>query len=492
MYGIDKGMVPKQTKTHEELTKEHQSALVNKDTLAIVKCLIDLAQIERYRGDYDLAFDRLWDALLIAEKQQLDNQLITIYRGLGILYDIYEKDSLALQHLYTSLSLSKELAIDKPYTKHQVVSSYFSIATFWRDRKNYEEALVYLDSCTIIFDPPRILPYILADRGFCNLQLENLAEAEKLLFRAQHHLVNMNAPYVVANLSFIGDLKKEQFQYDSALVYYNKSLQLMDERNVHLEFKPDLLEKISEIYTIKGECLKAVSSMKESKKSFEQLFSTSSKSSQRLFEIKNKYKAEITENQKLIERQESLIEQKNEELFRLFLLFGLTLIIFISVYLLYYQRNKIKKLSLVGELDRAKNKAVLEIKSKELTSYAIKMIEMEDAVNAILDVVKKSHPENYQLLKKKYAKGTNNSWEEFNRRFVEVNNDFYSTLCKKHPNLSSTELKHCALIKLNLNSHEMAKILNISLQSVHTSRYRIRKKMGLPSNSSLTIYIGSI
>ena len=80
-------------------------------------------------------------------------------------------------------------------------------------------------------------------------------------------------------------------------------------------------------------------------------------------------------------------------------------------------------------------------------------------------------------------------WNDFNRRFIEINNQFYAKLRQKHPDLTATELKHCALIKLNLDNLEMSKILNISLQSVHTSRYRIRKKLNLLQEENLSNYI---
>ncbi|MCL7764014.1 tetratricopeptide repeat protein [Polaribacter sp. Z014] len=480
------------SKSYKEFSDSYNLAVKNKDTLSMISFRIKLSNFDRFRGNYDMAFDKLWEALVIAEEKKMQPQLLLIYRGLGILYDLYNKDELALENLEKALSLGKQLLLAKEIKKNEVASCYFNIAGFWRARKEYKKALVYLDSCVSVHKKSKILPYVMTDRGYCNLQLGNLGEAEKLLFEAKHHLEEIEATYLVTNLSFIGDLKKEQYKYNDALHYYQESLNILEKKVLHLELKPDLLQKIAEIYTIKGDLLAAVNHMKASKISYEKLFGTNSRQNQRLFEIKNKYLTEITESNKLIDLQKAVIVENDKKVFRILIIFGFVIIGVIALYLFYYQRNRIKKLSLISSLDKEKNKAVLRIKSKELTAHALQMIEKEEALHDLLQIVKKSDLASFKSLEHKYAKGSDKSWEEFNKRFTEVNVNFYESLCKIHPDLSATELKHCALIKLNFNSHEMSKVLNISVQSVHTSRYRIRKKIGLNKSESLQTYIGSI
>ena len=74
---------------------------------------------------------------------------------------------------------------------------------------------------------------------------------------------------------------------------------------------------------------------------------------------------------------------------------------------------------------------------------------------------------------------TNKNWKEFEARFVEINSIFHKVLTDQFPNLTANELKLCALIKLNFSGKEMANLLGIGLESIHTLRYRLRKKMGL-------------
>jgi DNA-binding CsgD family transcriptional regulator len=59
----------------------------------------------------------------------------------------------------------------------------------------------------------------------------------------------------------------------------------------------------------------------------------------------------------------------------------------------------------------------------------------------------------------------------------------------KHSALTPNDLRLCAYLRLNLSSKEIAPLLNISTRSVEVKRYRLRKKMNLPREASLTNYI---
>ncbi|OYT12319.1 MAG: hypothetical protein B6I18_01010 [Bacteroidetes bacterium 4572_112] len=77
--------------------------------------------------------------------------------------------------------------------------------------------------------------------------------------------------------------------------------------------------------------------------------------------------------------------------------------------------------------------------------------------------------------------------------FIEKSNrDFYSKLNSKFPNLTNNEQRLCTLLRLNLSSKEIANIQNITEKSVEMNRYRLRKKIQIPSSESLTEYIKSI
>lgn len=80
-------------------------------------------------------------------------------------------------------------------------------------------------------------------------------------------------------------------------------------------------------------------------------------------------------------------------------------------------------------------------------------------------------------------------WEDFEVWFTEIHTGFYSELRESHPKLSESELKVCALLRLNLISKDIAKVMNVQPSSIDIYRHRIRKKLELSSEENLSTYL---
>jgi PAS domain S-box-containing protein len=80
-------------------------------------------------------------------------------------------------------------------------------------------------------------------------------------------------------------------------------------------------------------------------------------------------------------------------------------------------------------------------------------------------------------------------WKMFIANFEEVHPGFFSRLKKTHPLLSSSDIKHCACIKMNFDTKEIARFFNIKASSVQISRVRLKKKMNLSDSTDLRSYI---
>ncbi|MFD0861751.1 helix-turn-helix transcriptional regulator [Sungkyunkwania multivorans] len=61
-----------------------------------------------------------------------------------------------------------------------------------------------------------------------------------------------------------------------------------------------------------------------------------------------------------------------------------------------------------------------------------------------------------------------------------------------YPNLTSNDVKHCILIKLNLSVKETAQSLNVSTHAVKMARKRVKKKIGLADSDSLKNHVSTI
>jgi DNA-binding CsgD family transcriptional regulator len=136
----------------------------------------------------------------------------------------------------------------------------------------------------------------------------------------------------------------------------------------------------------------------------------------------------------------------------------------------------------------------LEHKENQLNAITFQMLQK----NELLEEIKAAIENETAISEKQLLKIVNKhftqdqSWNDFDRFFESINKNFYTRLKQKYPDISSNDLKICALIKLNLSIKEMASILNISPDSVKTARYRLRKKLQLASEENLTDFILSI
>lgn len=136
----------------------------------------------------------------------------------------------------------------------------------------------------------------------------------------------------------------------------------------------------------------------------------------------------------------------------------------------------------------------IDHKESQLSAITIQMLEKNELLDEIKTILNKKEPTSEKEIKKLVSKYTiqDNSWKDFDNYFESVNKNFYTRLKSKYPEISSNDLKICALIKLNLSIKEMASILNISPDSVKTARHRLRKKLQLSTEENLTDFILSV
>jgi DNA-binding CsgD family transcriptional regulator len=139
----------------------------------------------------------------------------------------------------------------------------------------------------------------------------------------------------------------------------------------------------------------------------------------------------------------------------------------------------------------------LEEKNKRLAINTLKLVKKNEFENSIvsklLEISKISDPESKKKIRRLSNSIENNTnsliWSEFEKSFVEVNSSFYKYLKDNYPDLSKNEKKICAFIKLNMNTKDIAAILNISNRGVETARYRLRKKLAIDKEVNLYQFI---
>lgn len=134
----------------------------------------------------------------------------------------------------------------------------------------------------------------------------------------------------------------------------------------------------------------------------------------------------------------------------------------------------------------------IESKNRELGMSAMNLVKRNELLGTIKkDLGSAKNLDDVGKVVKMINKNLNTTddWKLFEEAFNNTDKDFIKKLKERHPNLTSNDLRLCTYLRLNLSSKEIAPLLNISLRSVEVKRYRLRKKMNLPHEASLTNYI---
>jgi DNA-binding CsgD family transcriptional regulator len=200
------------------------------------------------------------------------------------------------------------------------------------------------------------------------------------------------------------------------------------------------------------------------------------------------------------------------------IIYLMIIILLIIIIYLYIQRSfhvKKEKIRLEQEeirhkeIEKRENKIIalqnekleteLTIKSKELAESTMTIIKKNEILVTIKEEVMAQkialgshYPAKYydKLIKLLDENLTAESdWAIFQTNFDRIHENFFRNLHIQFPDLTSNDLRFCAYLRLNLSSKDIAHLMNISLKGVEVARYRIRKKIGIPSTKSLTEFM---
>ncbi len=182
---------------------------------------------------------------------------------------------------------------------------------------------------------------------------------------------------------------------------------------------------------------------------------------------------------------------------------------FISQQVRYEEEQK--RLLYIHELERSKNEneivslrnnnleSEITFKNSELASAAMHLVKKGELLSKIkgeLTQIMKGieSPQTTSELKKMIKSlneddNIDQEWENFSKHFDKVHSDFLIVLKKNHPTITPNELKLCAYLRMNLSTKEIAQLMNISIRGVEISRYRLRKRLVISSDTNLFDYL---
>ncbi len=433
----------------------------------IAKALVSIARLNYFMKNYDKALDNLDQALLSAEETGSKETLIRIYNQYGLVYDDLEDFEKSLDNHFKSLEIAQGIN-----NLQSISYSLNNIGLVYISTGKYEHAYDYY--------------------------LRSMAIKEKL---------NDKWGIIGACIN-IGTALVRLGQYEEARKYIDRGLEMSETINMN-PLLMYLWDTYYELYSSTGDYQKALEAYMLSTQYKDSIYSR--KKTIEIAELQTKYENEKQERELII-----LKEKENyEQLIRRILIVGIVLLFIVSVIIVVGIIQRRKKDKIISRKEKqiletkleskeSKEKEMrqeIRFKTRQLTTHALHMMQknemLNDIINLSTDLLKSPEdeikPKIRQLRQQlKQNLKTENDWEVFKIHFEQVNTDFFNNLLKVNANMNTYDLRHSALIKLNMNIKESASVLNLSPHSVKSARYRLKKKLNLKPDEDLSDFIRNI
>jgi ligand-binding sensor domain-containing protein/DNA-binding CsgD family transcriptional regulator len=162
------------------------------------------------------------------------------------------------------------------------------------------------------------------------------------------------------------------------------------------------------------------------------------------------------------------------------------------------RQEQLKAERKIVQLENEKLETEVNYKQRELASLALNITsknEILDQIKTQVKLVGSGMDEQGRVALSQIIRLIDNSirldndWEKFEFYFDQVHSNFLKLLRESYPDLTISQLKLCAYLKMNLSSKEIAILMNVSVAGVEKSRYRLRKKFNLEHELMLADFI---
>ncbi len=374
-------------------------------------------------------------------------------------------------------------------------------------RKDYGSALTYFQEALRVFkilDSQAQTANVLLNMGYSYAQLGDFSNAGKCYDQAESIWTELgNERSLAIILKNRGELMISAGEFRSAIGFLKKAL----EKEVFLD---DLV--LSEVYSLLSRANESMSKHKEALAYYRQYISLKDSISIRASEKNIAGMTERFEFQKMKSEKELQLQQIEIE--NLKIAKSRQVILIVAVVLLMvtfwaiWNRNKLKTKLIIKEKDRliAHQEVILqqhqfETEKERLVAYAKGLLsnnellekkaleleeklELDQRINSdVDDLVSKMH----------FAVNGDKDWAAFVLYFEAVYPQFFSLIeSNKKVQLTNSEQRLLALLKINLSNKEIAALLNISSGSVIRAKYRLKQKLGFAETKEMLGFLSDL
>ncbi|MEO0734339.1 MAG: transcriptional regulator, partial [Bacteroidota bacterium] len=408
-----------------------------------------------------------------------------------------------------ALTLSRELIADGRAQPASLTNIFYAYLATCRELDEPERMRPYLDSVRRYHAPtPGLISATVLDSEEAFLLGKSGATTPAITLYEQiipWYQAN-NPSYLTLVYTYLGDIYSNTGDYARAENYYREALAVSERTNSHHDFSPIIHRQLANLYQQQGDYRAATASLERFVALDDRFFDSRSPANRPLLEIQDDYRTAM-EKRAREAREEKLKRLERESQLQYFktaaLSFSIVLLLLLAIlsflYLRANHRTEKKLLRQERALELAKANEIVDLKNKELAASTLKLIAKDEFITDIQERLARFQAEpnagrEINTILRNIRSNTDNgeNWQAFEARFVAVNQNFYQTLKERYPKLTQGDLKLCALIKLNFSSKDIARLMGISVESVHTTRYRLRKKLGLKRKDNLGEFIAGV
>jgi len=437
-------------------------------------------------GSYSRALELYTYVKQEAEKIGLRKMGATATANSGAIYYHNKDHKSALRHYFIALAYFNEVFISGDSTvKMRSAPILNNIGIIYEEAGKFDSAIHFYDKglkLTEQLHDSLNMANTLNNFGTLYRDKGNADLALKYYMQAMDIRIKINDKFGMARSylnigTFYLETRKD---FAQAEAYLNRGLELGTENGSLLTISSasGLLHKV---YKESGENAKAYEILLLNQKVSDSLYNGESTRKIAQLEMQSEF------DRKQAQRE---IKQKEKEFYYFMGAAGLVSLLVIVTLLFFLQRSKTKRSQLEQEhleLEKSALKKDLAIKDKELAANIMYLLNKNELINTIseklLSIKEQVNAESKVAVHKVVLDLQSNLqpelWQEFEFRFQQVHEKFYRILNEKFPDLSPSERRLCAFLKLDMTTKEISAITHQNAKSIDVARTRLRKKLNL-------------
>jgi hypothetical protein len=368
---------------------------------------------------------------------------------------------------------------------------YNTIGQDYEQLNKFDSALIYLDTALMIAEKSHREDWKGINSGFMGEVLFKMKQYEKarpLLELDYNTNKDANIDIAAKSLQWLARINLVEGKNDSALYKSRQAVRLMDKIKFKYYLQPSHVLEMC--YSALAESFKAKGEL-DSFYHYNQLYSQlhdsleliARQSSSSIIQMK-------LDNENILSAIQQLQKEKRNEVITRNLTIGAIILLMVTV-VLYVKHYKLKQQHKEELVLQEKKIAETELVSakQQMHQFTENIVEKSDLIEQLQQKIANTeiNPETRQTIAElsKHTILTEADWDNFKKMFEKIYPLFFTSLKEKAPNITVAEQRMAALIRLNLNSKQMASILGISVDSVHKSKQRLRQRLQVQDGTNL-------